>query len=359
MIFILPVIMNNDILIQYKKYRARNARFILILIILLALIGLIALMAGSHTISWHELWALIKGEGVEINRQILLNIRLPRILATIITGIILSVSGAIMQTLLRNPLASPYTLGISNAAAFGASFGIVFLGAGTSIVRSSDLFMITNPYVVTLSAFLGSLSGLGIILLITRVKQASVETIILSGVIINSLFGAGIAVMQYVANNVQLASIVFWNFGDLGRSDWHKLIFLIIVLIPASIYFHYKRWDYKVLGSGDDYAQSMGVRPQRIRIIGLVITSLITAVAVSFFGVIAFVGLVVPHIIRKFIGDNEEFLITDSAVFGGMFLLLCDTVARTIISPVILPVGILTSFLGVPLFLFLLTRKKI
>lgn len=177
MIFILPVIMNNDILIQYKKYRARNARFILILIILLALIGLIALMAGSHTISWHELWALIKGEGVEINRQILLNIRLPRILATIITGIILSVSGAIMQTLLRNPLASPYTLGISNAAAFGASFGIVFLGAGTSIVRSSDLFMITNPYVVTLSAFLRSLSGLGIILLITRVKQASVETI--------------------------------------------------------------------------------------------------------------------------------------------------------------------------------------
>ena len=264
-----------------------------------------------------------------------------------------------MQILLRNPLASPYTLGISNAAAFGASFGIVFLGAGTGIARSSDLFMITNPYIVTISAFLGSLLGLAIILLIIKIRQASVETIILSGVIINSLFGAGIAVMQYVANNVQLASIVFWNFGDLGRSDWSKLVFLIIVLLPALIYFYYKRWDYKVLGSGDDYAQSMGVRPQRIRVVGLVVTSLITAVAVSFFGVIAFVGLVVPHIVRKFIGDNEEFLITGSAVFGGMFLLLCDTVARTVISPVILPVGILTSFLGVPLFLFLLTRKKV
>lgn len=350
--------MDNEIILQYKKYRARNVRFIFILLILLAFIGIVALIAGSHRISWAELWALLKGEGIEMNRQIIFNIRLPRILATIITGIILSVSGAIMQILLRNPLASPYTLGISNAAAFGASFGIVFLGAGTGIVRSSDLFMMTNPYIITLSAFLGSLLGLGVILLIIKVKQASVETIILSGVIINSLFGAGIAVMQYVANNVQLASIVFWNFGDLGRSDWSKLVFLAVVLLPALVYFHYKRWDYKVLGSGDDYAQSMGVRPQRIRVIGLVVTSLITAVAVSFFGVIAFVGLVVPHIVRKFIGDNEEFLITGSAVFGGMFLLLCDTVARTIISPVILPVGILTSFLGVPLFLFLLTRKR-
>lgn len=348
----------NEIVIQYKKYRSRNRMFIWAMVILLLFIACISLIAGSHQIGWQEILELLQGEGVEMNRQIVLSIRLPRMLAAVITGIILSVAGAIMQILLRNPLASPYTLGISNAAAFGASFGIVFLGAGTGIVRSSDLFLITNPYVVTISAFLGSLLGLGIILLIIKAKQASVETIILSGVIINSLFGAGIAVMQYLANNVQLASIVFWNFGDLGRSDWYKLIFLIVVLVPSMIYFYLKRWDYKVLGSGDDYARSMGVNPQRIRVGGMVITSLCTAVAVSFFGVIAFVGLVVPHIVRKCIGGNEEFLITGSAVFGGMFLLLCDTVARTVISPIILPVGILTSFLGVPLFLFLLTRKK-
>lgn len=350
--------MSPELLLQYKKYRARNNRFIFILLLLLAGISVISLIAGSHRIGWEELSALLQGKGLEMNRQILLNIRLPRIIAAILSGTILSLSGAIMQILLRNPLASPYTLGISNAAAFGASFGIVFLGAGSHIVRSSDLFMITNPYVVTFSAFLGSLLGLGIILLIVYLKQANVETIILSGVIINSLFGAGIAVMQYLANNVQLASIVFWNFGDLGRSDWFKLIFLTAVLLPSSLYFYLKRWDYKVLCSGDDYARSLGVYPQRTRIIGMVITSLCTAVAVSFFGVIAFVGLVVPHIVRKFIGENEEFLIPASAVFGGMFLLLCDTVARTVISPVILPVGILTSFLGVPLFLFLLTRKK-
>lgn len=350
--------MNNEILIEYKKYRNRNKRFIIGMMILLLVVGVIALVAGSHRIAWHELLDLLRGEGSALNRQIVLNIRLPRVLGAIITGVILSIAGAIMQVLLRNPLASPYTLGISNAAAFGASFGIVVLGAGSGIVGSSDLFMIHNPYVITIAAFLGSLLGLAIILIIVKAKQASVETIILSGVIINSLFGAGIAVMQYAANNVQLASIVFWNFGDLGRGDWYKLMFMSVTLVPALVYFYIKRWDYKVLSSGDDYALSLGVFPQRTRVIGLIVTSLCTAVAVSFFGVIAFVGLVVPHIVRKCIGNNEEFLITGSAVFGGMFLLLCDTVARTVISPVVLPVGILTSFLGVPLFLFLLIRRK-
>jgi len=339
--------MDNDILIQYKRYRNRNKRFILLITLLLALVGIVALVTGSHRTGWHDLIDLLTGKSTPLNHQIILNIRLPRVLAAIIAGVILSIAGAIMQILLRNPLASPYTLGISNAAAFGAAFGIVVPGA-----------VINNPYVITLTSFLGSLSGLAIILIIVKAKQASVETIILSGVIINSLFGAGIAVMQYAANNVQLASIVFWNFGDLGRGDWNKLLFMIVTLIPALIYFHFKRWDYKVLSSGDDYAVSMGVFPQRTRITGLMITSLCTAIVVSFFGVIAFVGLVVPHIVRKCIGNNEEFLITGSAIFGGMFLLLCDTIARSILSPIVLPVGILTSFLGVPLFLFLLIRKK-
>lgn len=346
----------DKIVMRYKKYRTRNRMFIWLVFVLLCLTGCVALVAGSRHIGLGEVMDWVRGEGVEMNRQILLNLRLPRILAAIITGIILSLSGAVMQILLRNPLASPYTLGISNAAAFGASCGIVF-GGSAGLLRSA-WFAACQSYLMTLFAFLGSLCGLSIILLIIKIKRASVETIVLSGVIINSLFGAGIAVMQYLADSVQLASIVFWNFGDLGRGDWDRLLWLTVVLVPASVYFYLKRWDYKVLASGDDYAQSMGVSPARTRITGMVVTSLCTAVAVSFFGVIAFVGLVVPHIVRKWIGGNEEFLITGSAIFGGMFLLLCDTVARTVISPVVLPVGILTSFIGVPLFLFLLTRKR-
>lgn len=340
--------MNKDILLQYKKYRSGNRRFVLVVLILLLALCFIALLAGSHRIGGREILRLFQGEGMEINRQITLNLRLPRILAAVLTGALLSLAGVIMQIVLRNPLASPYTLGISNAAACGAAFGIVFLGTNAPIA----------PYTVTASAFIGSLIGLAIILSIIRLKQASVETIVLSGIIINALFGAGIAVVQYLADNAQLASIVFWNFGDLGRSDWHRLIFLAAVTLPAFLYFYLKRWNYKALSAGDEYAQSIGVAPQRTRITSLVITSLCTAAAVSFFGVIAFVGLLVPHIVRKFTGANEEFLIIGSAVFGSMFLLLCDTVARTVIAPVILPVGILTSFIGVPLFLFLLIRKK-
>lgn len=350
--------MNKEILLQYKKYRTGNRRFILLILLLLLLLCFIALLTGAHRIGSGEMIQLLRGEGMEINRQIAFNLRLPRILAATLTGTLLSLAGVIMQIVLRNPLASPYTLGISNAAAFGAAFGIVFLSANTNVLHSSHWLSSLAPYATTASAFIGSLIGLAIILSIIKLKQASVETIILSGIIINALFGAGIAVVQYLADNAQLASIVFWNFGDLGRSDWHKLLFLAAVTLPALIHFYLKRWDYKALSAGDDYAHSIGVAPQRTRITGMIITALCTAAAVSFFGVIAFVGLVVPHIVRKFTGANEEFLIIGSAVFGGMFLLLCDTVARTVIAPVILPVGILTSFIGVPLFLFLLIRKK-
>ncbi|MDE7374498.1 MAG: iron ABC transporter permease [Odoribacter sp.] len=350
--------MMNKIVAQYKKYRTRNRRFIGWMSLLLCVTGGVALMAGAHRTGCREIVDLLLGKDTEMSRQIVLNIRLPRILAAIVTGVVLSLSGTVMQILLRNPLASPYTLGISNAAAFGASCCIVFGGSIAGAVQASAWFAPVAPYFVTLFAFAGSLLGLAVILLIVKARRASVETIVLSGVIINSLFGAGIAVMQYLADNVQLASIVFWNFGDLGRGDWDKIGIMLVVLLPALLYFYFKRWDYKVLASGDDYAQSMGVSPQRSRISGLVIASLCTAVAVSFFGVIAFVGLVVPHIVRKWMGENEEFLLTGSVVFGGMFLLLCDTVARTVVSPIVLPVGILTSFLGVPLFLFLLTRKR-
>ena len=211
--------MSNEVLTQYKRYRARNRRFISAMVLLLAVTGIVSLIIGSHRIGWQELWAIVQNEGTEMNRQILLNIRLPRMLAAVITGIILSLSGAIMQILLRNPLASPYTLGISNAA-FGASFGIVFLGAGAGITRSSDLFMITNPYVITLSAFLGSLLGLAIILIIIRGKQASVETIILSGVIINSLFGAGIGYGhgREVRCRGEQRTVGFDRFLELRRS---------------------------------------------------------------------------------------------------------------------------------------------
>jgi iron complex transport system permease protein len=163
--------------------------------------------------------------------------------------------------------------------------------------------------------------------------------------------------MQYFADNVQLASIVFWSFGDLGRASWDNLWILAVALIPILIFFFRQIWTYKSLQSGDEHARSLGVKVKKVRLMGMITAALATAIVVSFFGIIAFVGLVVPHIIRRIIGNDEQFLIPASAIFGGFFLLLSDTVARTIISPVILPVGILTSLIGAPLFLFLLIKS--
>jgi iron complex transport system permease protein len=285
-----------------------------------------------------------------------MKIRLPRIAGAIVSGIALAVSGAVIQSILRNPLASPFTLGISGSSAFGAAFAIVVLGAGSSFTGSNDVSTVTNPYLVAGSAFIWSLLSVVVILMLSRYRGATPEIIILSGIIISSLFGAGISAMQYFADNVQLASIVFWTFGDLGRATWRDTIIQAVVIVPALGYFFWKGMSYQALQAGDEYARSVGVNPVTVRLIGMVISSLITAIVVSFYGIIAFVGLVVPHIVRRMIGGDELFLLPASALFGSVFLLLADTLARTVISPVILPVGILTSFLGAPLFLFLLIK---
>jgi iron complex transport system permease protein len=349
--------MRDTIIKEYKNHTAKRWIFVAAIMILLLIVALVSLICGSADIGLKDVFLLFKRERSDFVYQIVWNIRMPRIIGAILAGTALSVSGAVIQSLLRNPLASPYTLGISGAAAFGASFAIVVLGAGSAYSGSNDLAMIDNPYIVTLSAFAWSMIGALIILSLSKYKGASPEIIILAGIIISSLFGAGISAMQYFADNVQLASIVFWTFGDLGRVSWENLWILAILLLPALLFFGWHVWTYKALQSGDEHAKSLGVKVQTVRLNGMMTAALLTAVVVSFYGVIAFVGLVVPHIIRRIIGQDMQFLIPASAIFGGFFLLLSDTLARTIISPVILPVGILTSFVGAPLFLFLLIRS--
>jgi iron complex transport system permease protein len=280
------------------------------------------------------------------------------VLSAILAGMALSVAGAAMQSLLRNPLGSPFTLGISNAAAFGAAVAVVIFGAGSTNSNASDAVLIENPYLITLCAFAASLLATLIILAVIKLRDASPETIILTGIMAGSLFMAGTTALQFFADDVEISAIVFWTFGDLGRAGWREFWVMLAILAPTLLYFMYNRWNYNSLDAGDETARSLGVNVQKVRIWGMLIASLSTAIAVSFFGIIAFVGLVVPHIVRSVIGPDERFLIPSSAIYGGVFLLISDTVARTIISPIVLPVGILTSFIGAPLFLFLLIKKR-
>ncbi|MEM4291689.1 MAG: iron ABC transporter permease [Archaeoglobaceae archaeon] len=314
------------------------------------MLSAIALGLGAYQMSIAELFrAILDGNPV------LWNVRIPRIITAIFVGASLAIAGAVMQCILKNPLASPFTLGISQGAAFGAAIAIVYFGAG-QMHRVGEALTIFNPYVVPIFAFFGSLISAFVILALAKLRDLSPEAIVLAGVAMSALFQAGVMLIQYFATDVQVASIVFWTFGDVARARWIEIYLIIAVFVICFIYFFYRRWDYNSLLAGDETAISLGVKPQRIRLEGMLLSSFLTAVCVSFTGIIGFIGLVAPHIVRLTIGGDYRFLIPSSALVGALVLLASDTVGRTVISPVIIPVGIITSIVGAPMFIYLLLR---
>ena len=340
----------------FQQATARKKVIIAGLTLLTFLLAVIAINAGAaETHPWQVLRALL---GLEsgVSNVVVWNIRLPRVVAAIVAGVGLAVAGCVMQTSLRNPLASPFTLGIANAAAFGANLAIVFLGAGTLHSNTHDAVFIANPYSVTLSAFVFSLAAMGVILLLARLRGFSPESVVLAGVAFGSLFAAGSTLIQYFAEDVQVAAMVFWTFGDLGRVSWPEVGILTGVTAVSLLYFLLHRWDYNALEGGEDAAKGLGVHVAQIRFRSMLAASLVTAVAVAFMGIIGFIGLIAPQMMRRVLGVDHRFLIPATAVTGAALLLFADTLARTLISPVVLPVGAITSFFGAPLFLSILAK---
>ncbi len=331
--------------------------FMAVVAALLLFLSLFSLGIGAVNFSLSETVRVLVGKGSTMGRRIILNIRAPRVLTAVVVGSGLAVAGAALQSLLRNPLASPYTLGISHAAAFGAAFSVVVLGAGSSGGAEGSI-VFNNPYITVLSAFGWSMLTVLLIVALGKFRNSSPVTLILTGIALGSLFTAGYTVMQYFADQSELSSIVFWTFGDVGRTNWIQLGVMGVVVVPAAAYFVYRGWSLRAMSSGDETARSLGINPERLRIVGTLLSGLITALMVSFVGIIGFVGLVVPHIVRRFIGGEERYLVPASCLVGSLLLLGSDTAARTVAAPIVLPVGILTSFLGVPLFIYLVIRGK-
>lgn len=284
------------------------------------------------------------------------NIRLPQALAAVVAGVGLSVAGVAMQSILRNPLGSPFTLGISNAGAFGAAVSVILLGTGTMQSTVAGAVTIDNPYATTLLAFFFCLLATAVILVISRIRGASPEVMVLAGVALSSLFTAGTMFLQYFADDSQLAAVVFWTFGDVGRATWETLGLMTLIVAGATLFFAVNRWNYNAIDAGDETAKGLGVNVESVRNIGMVVAALVSAVIVSFLGVIGFVGLVCPHMVRRIIGDDQRFLIPGSCIMGAVLLLAADTVARLIVAPYVLPVAVLTAFMGAPVFIYLLLR---
>jgi iron complex transport system permease protein len=318
----------------------------LILSGILIIIALISLNLGPARISLKDFLAW--GTGYKSLDQtawmILFKIRLPRILLAGLVGFTLSLGGVVFQALLRNPLAEPFILGISSGAAVGAIIGIVF-GLGFT-------------FGVPLLSFIGALFTILLVMGISS-RHGGLEssTLLLTGVIVNAFFTAVIMFFITTTSDSRLHSMLFWLYGDLSQSKYIQLsISLPIILIVTGIIYVFSR-HLNIIVGGEESALQMGVEVELLKWISFLGISLITGMVVSFSGIIGFVGLIVPHLMRMFLGPDHRLLIPASALGGAVFLIAADTLARTLISPSELPVGVITAFLGAPFFIYLLKTR--
>lgn len=342
---------------DYQSYLDHKVRWIIFGVLVAFVLFVMAISVGAVAIPPFDVIQTLFGISASVKwDRIIWNIRLPQALAAVIAGVGLAIAGVAMQSILRNPLASPFTLGISSAGAFGAAVSVVVLGTGNIQSTVANPISISNPYLTTVVAFIFCMIATGIILIISHLKGASPEVMVLTGVALSSLFSAGVMFLQYFSTDAQLAAVVFWTFGDVGRATWDMLPLMSVVVGAGTLYFIANRWNYNAIDAGDETAQGLGVDVTRVRLIGMTVAALISAVIVALLGVIGFVGLVCPHMVRRIIGDDQRFLIPGSAVAGAILLLVSDTVARVIVAPYVLPVAVLTAFMGAPVFIFLLFR---
>ncbi|MCX8176286.1 MAG: iron ABC transporter permease, partial [Candidatus Bathyarchaeota archaeon] len=259
-----------------------------------------------------------------------------------------SIAGVLMQNLLRNPLASPYTLGVASGAAFGAALAVI----GAELLGA-----VCPRYLLQLTAFSFALLTLALVYGIARLKDVSIETLILAGIAIGALFSAGVSILMYISG-VSLRMLVYWVMGGLWTSSWDNVLAVLPVTILGLVVALFYSWDLNVMAMGEETATTLGVNVKRIKLILLTLSALLTAIVVSVTGTIGFIGLVAPHMARIIIGSDNRLLIPASSLIGAILLLSTDTVARTIVNPTEIPVGILTSMMGAPFFIYLIIKRR-
>ncbi|HGM9704724.1 TPA: FecCD family ABC transporter permease [Proteus mirabilis] len=306
---------------------------------------------GPSGLSLTELWnTLISPETTDAGTRVIVwDIRLPYSLMAVVVGMSLGLAGAEMQTILNNPLASPFTLGVSSAAAFGAALAIV-LGIGIPGVPAQ--------WFISVNAFIFALLATLLLDFISRWMRVSTSGIILFGIALVFTFNAAVSIMQFIANEDTLQGLVFWTMGSLNRASWDKLYILLVVLViifPLSLM---NAWKLTALRLGEDRAMSFGINVRRLRLTTLLRISIISALAVAFVGPIGFIGLVAPHIARMTFGEDHRFYLPASALIGALVLSIASLVSKNLLSGVIIPVGIVTSLVGIPFFVSIIFRHR-
>lgn len=347
----------TDLPADYCRHMRHNLLAGGMLVLATVVVAAMSLQTGAYPLAPGDLLDALVGQGTGPVRHIFWHIRLPQVMAGLLAGFGLGLAGTAMQSVLRNPLASPFTLGVSQGATFGATFAIIVLGAGQLVVGETNDALIISPWIIVTCAFAGSLLTIGALVLLSLRHDLSPSALILAGVALSAFFGSATMLLQYVATDVQVASAVFWTFGDLRKVEWRELGLMTIALLPTALFLWWRSWQFNAMAWGDDTAKSLGIEVRSLRFWSLVLVTLTASITTAFLGIIGFVGLVAPHVVRLRLGSDHRFLFPYAALAGGLLLLLADLLARTLLAPVVLPVGIVTSLAGAPVFLFLLTRN--
>ncbi|MCK0744584.1 FecCD family ABC transporter permease [Chromohalobacter nigrandesensis] len=282
-------------------------------------------------------------------RVVLWEIRMPVALMALVVGASLSIAGAQMQTILSNPLASPFTLGISAGASFGAALALAF---GVSLVPAAV------DYIIPINAFVMAMLTAGAIHLLSMRRGVTIETIVLLGIAMVFIFNSLMALIQFFASQQAVSAVVFWTMGSLTKATWPKLWIAVGVLAVILPLLARRGWALTAMRLGDAKAESLGVNPRALRLEVLVLVSLLAAISVAFVGTIGFIGLVGPHIARLLLGEDQRFFLPGSALCGALILSVGSVLSKIILPGTIIPIGIITSLVGIPFFLFLVLNHK-
>jgi len=337
-----------------RRIRNRSMLYILIVSFFVFAIGLYSITISSTNITpaqvYQTLWNQILPGSYDIpykTGEIIMKVYTPRVLYAAIVGSILAIGGCLIQTILKNPLATPYTLGVSSSAAFGAGMAILMgisAAAGTlGIILNSFLFSLIPAAIIIISSIRRSMMP---------------TTLILIGISISYLFGAANTIMQYFGEGEAVKAVVFWTVGDLNNAILSNVPILFFTLLFTVIASFCLVHNLELLRMGDDTATSLGIDVKSTRLLAVLLACFSTSVAICFTGAIGFICLLAPHVSRIIIGGNLKFLIPASAALGALLLLIADIIAKDLINPIMLPVGAITALIGAPILIFLLLRKK-
>lgn len=330
----------------YQKIVKKKIAVLVLLIIGTIIFFFLNLIVGSSELGLAAVIEVMTGGDVDPTTEtVIRSIRLPMAVMALLAGSAFAVGGCEMQTILGNPMASPYTLGISAAAAFGAATGIIL---------DMNMMWVPPNLVITANSFLFALLAAFMIYRFASWRSSGRNSIILFGIALNFIFNSLTMFLQYIADEAKLQSLVFWTFGSLAKSSWDKALLLGIAFVAALIFLQRRSWQLTALVLQDSRALSLGVNVPRLRRQVIVLISLVTATAVCFVGTIGFLGLVAPHLARGLVGEDHRYLLPASALFGAFILSAAAVLSKVLIPGTLLPIGLITSLIGIPFFIVLI-----